>query len=297
MLALKIMHPDSGGKDSPTRSVHPFTTAAPLPTSDFHGSQKLYVVRTEAAPLSPDLLPETVPSAPIRSEQDLVVQLARMPIDISAPLLKARLSMLDTQALLALIAATGEAHHKLIAGRPGLDWRVVRALIRSNSDDVLLTLAENDKLEFDADDQAALARLSESRIMLRAAILTNPRLKDARSQVKLNLDDGLSHRNLKLVKLLRAGRAAKFIVESANVMGCEATALQRFLTGASAAPLAMTCRALDIDRAVFLNLLPHWQAANAGEPHCNAAHRPLVLSVFSLSADAARRKVLAALSA
>jgi hypothetical protein len=240
---------------------------------------------------------ETTAPVPIRTEQDLVVQLARMPIDISAPLLKARLSMLDTQALLALIAATGEAHHKLIAGRPGLDWRVVRALIRSNSDDVLLTLAENDKLEFDAEDQAALARLSESRIMLRAAILTNPRLKAASGQVKLNLEDGLSHRNLRLVKLLRAGRTAKFIVESANVMGCEATALQTFLMGRSAAPLAMTCRALDIDRAVFLSLLPHWQAANDGEPQCNAAHRPLVLSVFSLSADAARRKVLAAVSA
>jgi len=283
--------------DSSQGSMPPLTAAAPLPPSDFRAPQKLYVVRTEAAPLPPEgPAAEAAPPAPIRTEQDLVVQLARMPIDISAPLLKARLSMLDTQALLALIAATGEAHHKLIAGRPGLDWRVIRALIRSNSDDVLLTLAENDKLEFDAEDQAALARLSESRIMLRAAILTNPRLKEARGQVKLNLEDGLSHRNLRLVKLLRAGRTAKFIVESARVMGCEATALQSFLTGTSAAPLAMTCAALDIDRAVFLSLLPHWQAANDGEPQCNAAHRPLVLSVFSLPADIARRKVLAAIS-
>ena len=293
MLALKITHTATPATDSSGGSMHPLSAAAPRPTSDFHAPQKLYVVRAQAAPLPP----QAVPSAPIRTEQDLVVQLARMPIDISAPLLKARLSMLDTQALLALIAATGEAHHKLIAGRPGLDWRVIRALIRSNSDEVLLTLAENDKLDFDAEDQATLARLAESRIMLRAAILTNPRLKEARGQVKLNLEDGLSHRNLKLVKLLRAGRTAKFIVESANIMGCEATALQRFLTGASAAPLAMTFRALDIDRAVFLSLLPHWQAANDGEPQCNAAHRPLVLSVFSLPADAARRKVLAALSA
>jgi len=292
VLALKITHTDAAAKDTPAGGTHPLTAAAPRPVSDFHAPQKLYAVRAVAAPLPV----ESAPPAPIRTEQDLVVQLARMPIDISAPLLKARLSMLDTQALLALIATTGEAHHKLIAGRPGLDWRVIRALIRSNSDDVLLTLAENDRLDFDAEDQAALARLSESRIMLRAAILTNPRLKDARAQVKLNLEDGLSHRNLKLVKLLRAGKTTKFVVESANLMGCEPTALQRFLTGTSAAPLAMTCRALDIDRAVFLNLLPHWQAANDGEPQCNAAHRPLVLSVFSLPADAARRKVLAAIS-
>ncbi|MBW8735284.1 MAG: hypothetical protein JF571_13470, partial [Asticcacaulis sp.] len=126
---------------------------------------------------------------------------------------------------------------------------------------------------------------------------TNPRLNHAQAHVKLNLDDGLSHRNLKLVKLLRAGRTAKFIVESAHAIGCEATALQRFLTGASATPLAMTCRALDIDRAVFLNLLPCWQAEHDGDPQCNEAHRPLVLSVFSLPAEAARRKVLAALPA
>ncbi len=293
MLALKITHPALLDRDLPKGSTHPLSAAAPLPTSGFRDARRLYAVRTEAAPLPAG----TIPPAPIRTEQDLVVQLARMPIDISAPLLKARLSMLDTQALLALIAATGEAHHKLVAARPGLDWRVIRALIRSNSDEVLLTLAENDKLDFDAEDQAALARLSESRIMLRAAILTNPRLKDARGQVKLNLEDGLSHRNLKLVKLLRAGRTAKFIVESANALGCEATALQRFLTAPSATPLAMACRALDIDRAVFLSLLPHWQAEHDGEPCCNAARRPLVLSVFSLTADAARRKVLAALPA
>ncbi|WP_443748020.1 DUF2336 domain-containing protein [Asticcacaulis solisilvae] len=273
--------------------MHALTAALPAPTSDFRANHPLYVVRTEAAPLPLEGLPPT----PIRTEQDLVVQLARMPIDISAPLLKARLSMLDTQALLALVAATGEAHHKLIAGRPGLDWRVIRALIRSNSDEVLLTLAENHRLEFDAEDQAALARLSESRIMLRAAILANPRLSLAHNTVKLNLEDGLTHRNLRLVRLLRAGDTVRFMVGAANAIGCEATALQRFLTGASATPLAMTCRALDIDRAVFLSLLPHWQAANDGEPNCNAAHRPLVLSVFSLPANDARRKLMAALPA
>lgn len=291
MLALNIVHPAPQGTDSPLSSKNPLTAALPQPTSDYRATHPLSLIRTEAAALPA----ETIRPAPIRTEQELVVQLARMPIDISAPLLKARLSMLDTPALLALIAATGEAHHRLIAGRPGLDWRVIRALIRSNSDEVLLTLAENHRLEFDAEDQAALARLSESRIMLRAAILTNPRLKDTHAQVKLNLEDGLSHRNLKLVKLLRAGQAAKFIVESAHALGCEATALQRFLTGASATPLAMTCRALDIDRAVFLSLLSFWQAEHDDEPQCNAAHRPLVLSVFSLPADTARRKVLAAL--
>ncbi len=293
MLALNILRPDAGGNSALAGGMNALSAALPAATTDFHAARHLYAVRTEAAPLPA----EAVPPSPIRTEQDLVVQLARMPIDISAPLLKARLSMLDTQALLALIAATGEAHHRLIAGRPGLDWRVIRALIRSNSDEVLLTLAENHKLEFDAEDQAALARLSESRVMLRAAILANPRLSLAQSDVKLNLEDGLSHRNLRLVRLLRAGDAARFIVGAAQAIGCEATALQRFLTGASATPLAMTCRALDIDRAVFLSLLSCWQAGHDGEPQCNAAHRPLVLSVFSLSACDARRKLLASLAA
>jgi len=291
VLAFKITQAATSGSDSPTGSRIPLTAATPLPTTDFRAPRNLYAVRAEAAPLPS----EPAPPAPIRTEQELVVQLARMPIDISAPLLKARLSMLDTQALLALIAATGEAHHRLIAGRPGLDWRVIRALIRSNSDEVLLTLAENHTLDFDAEDQASLARLSESRVMLRAAILANPRLSVAQTEVKLNLEDGLSHRNLRLVKLVRAGQTAKFITGAAHAIGCEATALQRFLTGASATPLAMTCRALDIDRAVFLSLLPCWQAGHDGEPQCNAAHRPLVLSVFSLTATEARRKLLAAL--
>lgn len=293
MLAFKITQPETSGSALPTGSRLALTAAAPLPVTDFRAPSKLYAVRAEAAHRPS----EAAPPAPIRSEQDLVVQLARMPIDISAPLLKARLSMLDTQALLALIAATGEAHHRLIAGRPGLDWRVIRALIRSNSDEVLLTLAENHRLEFDAEDQAALARLSESRVMLRAAILANPRLSDAQSEVKLNLEDGLSHRNLRLVRLLRGGETAKFVIGAAQAIGCEATALQRVLTGTSATPLAMACRALDIDRAVFLSLLPCWQAGHDGEPQCNAAHRPLVLSVFSLPVPEARRKLLAGLPA
>ena len=285
MLAFKI---DPIAADMPEKSSSQsaqFSVAKPDGSTDFHVVPSLYSPRTEAAPIAQP--------APIHSEHDLVVQLCQMPVDLAAPLLRASLPALDTPALLALIAATGDAHHKIVARRADLDWRVIRALIRSNSDEVLLALAENHSLDFDSEDQAALARLSEDRVMLRAAILANPPLGLARNQVKLNADDGMSHRNLKLVRLLRHGHIVKFVVEAAHRLDCEATWLQRVLSAPTATPLAMLSCALGLDRAVFLNLLPHWQAAHAGEAECNAAHRPLILSVFALPAVEARRKLLA----
>ena len=285
MLAFKIDQTEPTVSETSPVAATRFSVAKPDGSTDFHDIRALYSPRTEAAPIAA--------ATPIRSDHDLVVQLCQMPVDLAAPLLRASLASLDTPALLALIAATGEAHHKIVARRSDLDWQVIRALIRSNSDEVLLALAENHTLDFDADDQASLARLSEDRVMLRAAILANPRLGLARSQVKLNVDDGISHRNLKLVRLLRNRQVVKFIVEAANRLDCEATWLQRILSAQTATPLALLSCALGLDRAVFLNLLPHWQASHAGEAECNAAHRPLILSVFTLPAADARRKLLA----
>jgi hypothetical protein len=249
---------------------------------DFHNSPaKLWTGQTHAQ------TPGTSEEALIRSDRDLVVRLCQMPVHMAAHLLRASLPALDTQALLALIAATGEAHHRLVAQRPGLDWRVIKALLKSNSDEVLLALAENHSLDFDDEDQAVLARMAGDRVMLRAAIMANPALGKAGAHVKLNIDDGLSHKNLKLVKLLRAGQCNAFVLEAASRLDWEPTRLQRVLSGASAAPLALLLCALGLDRTVFVNLIGAWQAANGGEPHVSAAHKPFLLSVFTLRPDAA----------
>lgn len=262
----------------------------PLPPTGFASyKSSLYPARSQTSPVT--RAPATGKTA--LSDHDLIVQLGQMPVDLAAPLLRASLGALDTPALLALVAATGEAHQKIVARRDDLDWRVVKALIKSNSDEVLLALAENHALSFDDDDQAALVRLAADRVMLRAAILANPALQRIHGQLKLNTDDGLSHRNMRLVRFLRAGLTTRFVVEAAWRLDWEASSLQRVLTGPSAIPLALLSCALGLDRAVFLNLLPHWQAANNGEPLCNAAHKPMILSVFSLNPDEAGRKLAA----
>jgi hypothetical protein len=267
-------------------AVRPTLSAAP----DFHNS----TANLSAAPTriqSP--APAAAEDTTIRSDRDLVVRLCQMPVHMAAHLLRASLPALDAQALLALIAATGEAHHRLIAQRPGLDWRVVKALLRSNSDEVLLALAENHHLDFDDDDQAQLARMADDRIMLRAAILANPALTKAGAHVKLNIDDGLSHKNLKLVKLLRAGQSNAFVIEAANRLDWEPTRLQRVLARRSAAPLALLLCSLGLDRTVFANLIGAWQAANGGEPYVSPAHKPVLMSVFGLRPDAALQKLSA----
>lgn len=274
-----------------TQTAFPLSAARPtLPAeTDFHNSTaNLFAVPTRVQSPAP-----AAAEALIRSDRDLVVRLCQMPVHMAAHLLRASLPALDTQALLALIAATGEAHHRLVAQRPDLDWRVIKALLKSNSDDVLLALAENHSLAFDDDDQAMLARMAEDRVMLRAAILANPALAKAGSHVKLNVDDGLSHKNLKLVKLLRAGQGNAFVIEAANRLGWEPTRLQRVLAMNSATPLALLLCALGLDRIVFSHLIGAWQAAHAGEPHVSAAHKPFLMSVFSLRPDAALQKLSA----
>ena len=306
MLALKNASHDESPATAPEMPRLSVAPRAPR-AGDFNTrGDHLYVRQVEAAPVNrahlihagapPSSLAQVDEPVIVRSEQDLVVQLCQMPIDLAAPLLRASLPALDTPALLALIAATGEAHHRLVAQRSGLSWRVVKALIRSNTDDVMVALASNHTVVFDAEDQAALARLAEARPALRAAIRANPGLSAAHGCVSKSHDEGLSHNNLKLVQLLRAGQATKFVLEAARRLEVEATGLQRSLTCPSAAPLALLACAMGLDRAVFLGLLPHWQAATHGEPQCNAAHRPLILSIFDMTAVEARRRLLATLS-
>jgi hypothetical protein len=268
----------------------PLTIARPpVHPRDFHASSNhIWLAHSQARPVALEAGLAPV----IQSLQDLVVQLCQMPVDLAAPLIRGSLASLDTPALLALIAATGEPHHLLVARRPDLDARVIKALIRANSDSVLLALAENHDVGFDDDDQAALSRLANERPALRTALLRHPALSRASRRVVAAY--GLSEGNLKLVRTLRAGRADVFLLESARRLECEATQLQRALAGPSAAPLALLCCALGLDRAVFLNLLPHWQSAHPGEADCNTAHKPLILSIFTLAPAEAQRKLLAA---
>lgn len=271
-------------------STAPLSIARPpAHPRDFHTSSRhIWLAHSQACPVEHGAEPGPV----IQSLQDLVVQLCRMPVDLAAPLIGGSLASLDTPALLALIAATGEPHHLLVARRPDLDGTVVKALIRSNSDAVLVALAENHSLALDDEGQAALTRLSPDRPGLRTALLRHPALSRANRRIVAGY--GLSEDNLKLVRTLRAGRPDVFVVECARRLDCEATQLQRLLSGHSAAPLALLCCAMGLDRAVFLNLLPHWQSTHPGEADCNAGHRPLILSIFSLTAADAQRKLLAA---
>ena len=227
------------------------------------------------------------------SDHNLVVTLGEMPIDLAAPLLRSNLAALDTHALLALIATTGEAHHRLIAQRPHLDWRVVKALLRSAHDSVLIAAVANTAIDFDGDDEIRLARLAADRPPLRAAILARPGLRLARSRLDAPPQEAVSHDNLKLVKLLQAGESERFVLDASRRLKLDPLELNRAVGVASAVPLAMLCCALGIDRAVFVNLLPCWQVARPGLAVVNDAHRPLVLSIFTLSPDAARDRLAA----
>lgn len=274
----------------PAAAAAPLTIARPpVHARDFHAPRRhIWLAHSQARPVEC----ASGPPRPIQSLQDLVVQLCQMPVDLAAPLIGGQLPSLDTPALLALIAATGESHHLVVARRTDLDARVIKALIRANSDSVLVALAENHDLRFGDDDQAALARLAHERPQLRTALLRHPGM--SRVSRRLVAGYGLSEDNLKLVRILRAGRSDRFVLESARRLDCEATQLQRALTGPSSAPLALLCCALGLDRAIFLNLLPHWQSAHPGDADCNAGHRPLILSIFGLSPGDAQRKLLAA---
>lgn|GEM_PF-1153772 len=235
----------------------------------------------------------SVPSATdlIRSDEDLAVRLCRMPVDLAAPLLRAALPALTPQALLALIAATGAGHHRLIAVRPDLDWRVIKALIRTGNDGVLAALIHNTALTFDEEDQLCFARRALENAEIRAAVLAHEGLPVARSQVRLAGSSEAAHSNLKLVALVRGGEAAGFVREMARRLKLDAPALGRVLASESAVPLALALCAAGLDRAVFLHVLTVWQGGYEAAPRMTDGQRPLVLSVFELTAAEARRRL------
>ncbi|MGN6207486.1 DUF2336 domain-containing protein [Asticcacaulis sp.] len=237
----------------------------------------------EAADLSPGDL--------IRSDEDLVVRLCRLPVDLAAPLLRASLPALTPQALLALIAASGEAHHRLIAARPGLDWKVVKALIRTNNDGVMAALIGNPALSFDEEDELSFARRASENPDIRAAILAHEALPVAKSQLRLNYGNGQAHGNLKLIALVRGGEAVGFVRELARRLKLDRSGLGRVLATESAVPLALACCAAGLDRAVFLHILMVWQSAYEAAPQMTEGQKPLVLSIFSLTAAEARRRL------
>ena len=227
----------------------------------------------------------------IRSDEDLVVRLCRLPVDLAAPLLRASLPTLTPQVLLALIVATGEAHHRQIAARPGLDWRVIKALIRTNHDGVMAALIRNPALSFDDEDQLSFACRALENGEVRAAILAHEGLPVAKSQVRLSCGNGLAHSNLKLIALLRGGEAAGFVQEIARRLKLDTPGLGRVLASESAVPLALTVCAAGLDRAIFLHILSVWQGAYEAAPRMTEGQKPLVLSIFGLTAADAHRRL------
>jgi hypothetical protein len=255
--------------------------------------------RDAQADLSPAPLCEiqTAPTQAIEgrigSDEDLVVRLCRLPVNLSAPLLRSALPTLTPGALLALIAATGEAHHRLIAARPALDRRVIKALIRSQTESVALALVRNAGLYFDEEDQTWLARRGLENAELRTAILGHPGLTIAQNQLRAQRGEDIGHSNLKLVALLRGGETAGFVREMARRLKCDQASLSSVLVSESPVPLALTLCAAGLDRAVFLHALTLWQAGHDGMPVLPAVRKPMVLSVFDLPAEEAQRKLAA----
>ncbi len=245
--------------------------------------------------------PQTLPAAPadnlVRTTQDLVVRLGQMPIELAAPMLAAAMPALDTTALLALVRTTGEAHHAIIAKRRHLDWRVVKAILRAGHEIAILALAENPGLSFDTEDRAALTDFAGRMIMVRGALMGRKGFVFAPEGAKLNMDDGVDHANLRLVKLARAGRHAVFIRDAARRLHIAAGGLAAALGTAPDVSLALVTCALGMDRAVYAHLLALWHAHHDQPHNDNAPHRPLLLSIFALKPEDARRKLAASLSA
>lgn len=227
----------------------------------------------------------------IRSDEDLVVRLCRLPVDLAAPLLRATLPALTPEALLALTAATGAAHHRLIAARPGLDGRVIKALIRTHDDDVMAALIGNPALSFDEEDQLSFARRAQESAGIRTAVLAHEGLPVAQARLRMERSGSAGHGDLKLVALLRGGEAAGFVREMARRLRLDAAGLSRVLASESAVPLALALCAAKLDRAVFLHVLSVWQGAYEAAPRMSEGHRPLVLSVFGLPPAEARRRL------
>jgi hypothetical protein len=263
-------------------------TAEAVPR-DFRNAGLALVTRK---PLSETLASPDLPvGEPIRSDEDLVVRLCRLPVDLAAPLLRASLPALTSQALLVLIAATGEAHHRLIAARPGLNWRVIKALIRTQNDGVMAALIRNPALSFDEEDQLSFARRALENAEIRTAILAHEGLLVAKSQVRLHHGADTGHSNLKLIALVRGGEAAGFVREMARRLKLDTPGLGRVLASESAVPLALAVCAAGLDRVVFLHILSVWQGSYEKAPQMADGHRPLVLSVFGLPAAEARRRL------
>jgi len=282
-------------------AVEPAGLTAPRParpaSRDF--ASTVYLAARPFCLTQPAAAPQSLPPAPadnlVRSPQDLVVKLGQMPIELAAPMLAAPLPALDTPALLALVKSTGEAHHAVIAKRKGLDWRVVKAILRAGHEIAILALAENRSAVLDEEDRAAMSAHAETMIMVRGALLNRPGFAFASAGAKLNAEDGLGHANLRLLKLARAGRHAIFIRDAARRLHLTATALASALSTSPDVSLALVTCALGMDQAVFPHLLSVWHAHH-GLPHrADAPHKPLLLSVFSLTPADAQRKLAAGL--
>ena len=267
------------------------------PSADFRHSRLAAAIagvcRTQAighAPARP-VRPQVGMNAAKRADHELIVRLCRLPPDLAAPLLRSSLPALTPAALLSIIAATGEAHHRLIATRDNLDGRVIKALLRRGQPAALLALADNTTLAFDDEDKHALAEAAERDEALRARLMRRADTQSAHA--RLSPPEALSHSNLKLLKLLRASDGHGFVAEAARRLKLDAGRLNAALEQDSAVPLALAIRALGLDRAVFLDVLEDWQQAHAGKPSLNVAHRPMVLSVFAMDMDAARNRLIA----
>ncbi|MEI9905877.1 MAG: hypothetical protein WDN06_19630 [Asticcacaulis sp.] len=169
---------------------------------------------------------------------------------------------------------------------------MVKAVIRRAKPSALIALAENTSVDLDDDDQRALASAAEHIDALRDAILRRPSLATAHGLIQ-PAPDSLSHNNLKLLKLVRAGQCDAAAQDIARRLKAGPTAIAAALAVPSAVPLALAACALGLDRAVFADLLHHWQAAHGGEPRLSPGHRPMILSVFAMDAAEARRRLLA----
>jgi hypothetical protein len=159
-------------------------------------------------------------------------------------------------------------------------------------DGVLVALVRNPAADLDEDDRERLERLAQERPELRQAL--SERFRSKAPFVDPATWD--SHSNLKLLKFMRSGDTGGFVREAARRLKLDADVLGRLMGGESAVPLALACRALDLDKAVFLHLLSFWQGRHGGHPVVNDRHRPVVLSVFALSAAEARQKLTALLA-
>ena len=235
--------------------------------------------RLKLAPVAPGLAG--------KSDHDLIVRLCEMPAGLASALLRSSLPALDTRALLTLLDRTGAQHHALIASRPGIDWRVVKAILCAGHAPALLALAANLTIDLDGEDQTYLAEAAEDDPILRAAVLGRPGLRLAHALIQ-PAPDHISHSNLKLIKLARTGDRSAFAREAARRLKTDGDRLASTLATESAVPFALACCALGLDRAVFLSLLSLWQKETPAPPQ-----RALLASIFAMTPQAACNRLMA----